>query len=337
MAVKIWMCDTVTPTKKHLMAVLIPAMMIIAVGLSGCMQESSADIRYGGQYYPGEFVLQGHNFWKTYNLTVDHTLFSSGSENNQALISGDMDVNCGSDSKTVSIFSAIPNKAVIIGTLQKGNRYSTIIRKDSDYTTWEDLKGKTVATRMGTGAEQVLRRFFEQNETLAWNDFNWVNLKIEDMISSLEGGSIEAFTAWEPTPAIAEAQGVGKLMRTYGDIALVPVSIHTTKSFANNHHDDIVKFLAAQMDKAEMIQDNPEQAARIAAEAASEKGYDVSADAFERVFQRINFSIDFNDEVLASINDTANFLYQQGKIDSVPTIQWDRSYLQEARELRNTT
>ncbi|MGC9308479.1 MAG: ABC transporter substrate-binding protein, partial [Thermoplasmatota archaeon] len=281
------------PTKKQILVMLMPAVMISIAVMSGCLQGSSADIRYGGQYYPGEFVLQGYNFWENYDLDVEHTLFSSGSENNQALISGDMDVNCGSDSKTVSLFTAIPDKAIIIGTLQKGNRYSTVVGKDSDYTKWEDLKGKTVATRMGTGAEQVLRRFFEENETVDWDDFNWVNLNIEDMISSLDSGTIEAFTAWEPTPAIAEAQEVGKLLRTYGDIALVPVSIHTTKSFANDHREELVKFLAAQMDKAEMIQNNPSQAAQLAADAASKKGYDVSADAFERVFERINFSIDF--------------------------------------------
>lgn len=323
--------------KKKFLFILLLALMTMMTILSGCLGTSNANIRYGGQYYPGEFVLQGHNFWEKYDLDVEHTLFSSGSENNQALISGDIDVNCGSDSKTVSLFTVIPEKAVIIGTLQKGNRYSTIVGKDSNYTKWEDLKGKTVATRMGTGAEQVLRRFFEDNETLDFDDFDWVSLNIEDMISSLDSGNIEAFTAWEPTPAIAEAQGVGKVMRTYGDIALVPVSIHTTKSFATNHREEIVKFLAAQMDKAEMIQNNPVQAAQIAADAASERGYEISADAFEKVFERINFSIDFNEEVLASINDTANFLYEQDKIDLIPTIQWDKSFLIEAEELRKNT
>jgi ABC-type nitrate/sulfonate/bicarbonate transport system substrate-binding protein len=321
--------------KKKWLAATLPGVLMTLVVMSGCLGAAKGDVNYGGQYYPGEFVLQGKNFWEEYDLDVEHTLFSSGSENNQALISGDMDINCGSDSKTVSLFTAIPDEAVIIGTLQKGNRYSTIVDKDSDYQSWEDLKGKTVATRMGTGAEQVLLRYFELNETLDWDDFNWVNLNIEDMASSLESGTIEAFTAWEPTPAIAEAQGIGKLMRTYGDIALVPVSIHTTKSYAEDHREEIVKFLAAQIDKAELIQNDPEQAAQIAADAASEKGYEVSAEAFETVFERIDFSIDFDENVLASINDTANFLYEQGKIDSIPTIRWDKSFLQEAQDLRN--
>jgi len=217
--------------------------------------------------------------------------------------------------------------------VQRGNRYTTIIRADSDYTSWDDLIGKKVATRFGTGAEGVLRKYYAQ-EGYKWEDFDYVNLKIEDMVAALDAGQIEAFTAWEPTPAIAEAQGVGKVLRTYGDIALVPASIHTTKEFAYNHRDLVVKFLAAQLDKAEMIKTAPEEAAQIAVDAAAQKGIDVSAGAFETVFGRINFQIEFNYTVIEAINDTAQFLYEQGKIDKIPTLVYDQTFLDEAKELR---
>jgi ABC-type nitrate/sulfonate/bicarbonate transport system substrate-binding protein len=313
-------------------------LMLLSLGsliCSGCQGEPEASIRYGGQYYPGEFLLKGHpDFWHEYGLNVEHILFSSGTENNQALISGEIDVNVGSDSKTVSVFSAIPDQAVIIATIQRGDRYSTIVRADSPYQSWQDLRGKTVGTRLGTGAEQVLLRYFDQTEDLSWDDFEWVNLKIEDMTAALADGSIEAFTAWEPTPAIAEAQGVGRAMRSYGDIALVPVSVHTTKKFAADHPDELVKFLAAHMDKVDMIQDDPDRAAQLAAQAASEQGIEVSADAFRRIFERVDFSLEVDDNVLAAIQDTADFLHEKGKVDEAPTFDWDGSLLEKARALR---
>ena len=329
---------------KKLVAVL--AIVVIAVAsVAGWwiwqMSLEKGGIRYGGQYYPGEFLLYGHpEFWSEYGLEVEHTLFSSGAENNEALIAGKIDINCGADSKTIALFNAIPDDALIIGTVQRGNRYTTIISADSDYTSWEDLIGKKVATRFGTGAEGVLRKFYAQtySDTLGrnyeWDDFDYVNLKIEDMIAALDAGQIEAFTAWEPTPAIAEAQGVGKVLRTYGDVALVPASIHTTKEFAYNHRDLVVKFLAAQLDKAEMIKTDPEGAAEIAAEAATQKGIDVSAEAFVTVFGRINFQIEFNYTIIEAINDTAQFLYEQGKIDEIPTLVYDQTFLDEAIALR---
>jgi len=154
------------------------------------------------------------------------------------------------------------------------------------------------------------------------------------MIAALDAGQIEAFTAWEPTPAIAEAQGVGKVLRTYGDIALVPASIHTTKEFAYNNRDLVVEFLAAQLDKAEMIETDPEGAAEIAADAAAQKGIDVTAEAFETVFGRIDFQIEFDYTIIEAIYDTAQFLYEQGKIDKIPTLVYDQTFLEEAQELR---
>lgn len=291
-------------------------------------------VRYGGQYYPGEFLLKAYpQLWTKYGLQVDHILFSSGTENNMALIAGNVDINCGSDSKTVALFAAIPDQALILATIQRGDRYSTVVRKDAPYQSWYDLVGKTVGTRLGTGAEQVLLRYFDQVDDLSWDDFNWVNIKVEDMIAALASGAIEAFTAWEPTPAIAEAQGIGRILRSYGDVALVPVSLHTTLRYAENHREEIVRFLAAHLDKVALIESDPERAAELAAQAAGAQGIQVSADAFLRVFKRVDFSLDFDDEALASLQDTARFLYEKGKIDVVPEFRWDGSFLEEAKEL----
>ena len=335
---------------KRLIAILGLTIVAVAVIVGWWLVQEltpKADIRYGGQYYPGEFLLAGHlEFWTKYGIAVEHTLFSSGAENNEALIAGKIDVNVGADSKTIALFNAIPNEALIIGTIQRGNRYATIIGKDSDVESWDDLlkmKGRKVATRFGTGAEGVLRKFFSQTysndlgRNYEWDDFEWINLKVEDMTAALDAGQIDAFTAWEPTPAIAEAQGVGRVLRTYGDVALVPASIHTTKQFAYNHRDLIVKFLAAQLDKADMIKNDPEGAAKIAADAAAEKGIEVSAEAFETVFRRINFQIEFDQTIIDAIYDTAQFLYDQGKIDSIPTLVYDPTFLEEATALREET
>jgi len=306
--------------------------LIIFAATAGA--ESKQHIRYGAQYYPGEFVLQGYpELWEKYGLEVEHILFSSGAENNQALISRRVDINCGSDSKTVVLFNVLGDKVLILGTIQKGDRYSTVVRKDSTYKSWHDLKGKTVGTRLGTGAEQVLRRYFDTNDDLAWENFKWVNLKLEDMIAALQGKAIEAFTVWEPTCAIAEAQGVGRILRTYGDISLVPVSLHTTVEYANKHRSNIVKFLAVHLEKAEMIKKDPQRAAKLAAKAAGAKGYNVSADAFMKVFKRIDFSIDINDEIIEAIENTAQFLHSKQKIKTIPVIRYDRSFLEEAIEL----
>ncbi|MFZ5919285.1 MAG: ABC transporter substrate-binding protein [Chloroflexota bacterium] len=317
-------------------AILVLAVLAaVLLASTGCDSKKETTIRYGGQYYPEEFLLKGYpQVWDDYGISVEHILFSSGTESDQALIAGEIDINVGSDSKTVGLFNAIPDRALIIGTVQRGDRYSTIVRTDSPYQSWYDLKGKTVGTRLGTGAEQVLLRYFELTPDLSWDDFEWVNIKVEDMVAALTNGSIEAFTAWEPTPSVAESQGVGRVIKSYGDVALVPVMIHTTVSFAEQHPQELASFLAAHLEKAELIRTDPDRAAQLAAEAASAQGIEVSADAFKRIFQRVDFSLDIDDAVLASIEDTAQFLLEQDQIDAIPELRWDASFLEEAKKLR---
>lgn len=329
--------------RKRLVTCLALALFAVSCGSSSSTEvlgesveadSALSQVRFGGQFYPGDFVLKGDpSLWG--ESDVQHTLFSSGTENNQALISGDIDINVGSDSKSASLFAAIPDDAVIIAIMQRGDRYSTIVNEAGGYTDWASLKGETVATRLGSGAEQVLQRYFAETDGLAWDDFEWVNLKIEEMVPALQNGSIEAFTAWEPTPAIAEAQGVGVAMRSYGDVALVPVAMHTTIDYATNNREEIIQFLEAHIKKVDLIESDPNQAAQLAADAASAQGSDVGADAFLRIFERVDFSLAIDDEALASIDDTVAFLFASGSIDSVPSIRHDSSFLEEAIQRAN--
>ncbi|MDK2979816.1 MAG: NitT/TauT family transport system substrate-binding protein [Chloroflexota bacterium] len=325
--------------KSHFFSTLL-AILLVGTLLTACgtptenIPSGLSTLKYGGQLYPEEYLLKGHDFWSPYGLTVEHTLFSSGGENNQALISGAIDANIGSDSKSVALFSAMGDQVVIIAASQRGDRYSTMVQAGSDITSWYDMKGMTVGIRLGTGAEQVVRRYFETVGDLAWEDFNWVDLKVEDMAAALADGSIASFTAWEPTPAIAQATVGAQVMMSYGDYALTPVLIHTTKAYAESHHDELVAFLKGQLDKVDMIQNDPQQAARIAAEAASAEGSEVSPEVFQTIFERVDFSLDVDDEVIAALQDTAQFLLDQGQIDAIPEFTVDTSFLKEAQQSR---
>jgi ABC-type taurine transport system substrate-binding protein len=61
---------------------------------------------------------------------------------------------------------------------------------------------------------------------------------------------------------------------------------------------------------------------------------EVSAGAFKRIFERVDFSLQFSEEILAAVEDTAQFLFDQGKIDTIPEFRWDGSFLEEAIALR---
>jgi len=150
---------------RFLFTTILVSILVSSVAACGAPIAPNTEIttiRYGGQLYPEDYLLKGEpKFWTDQGITVEHVLYSSGTENSQALISGNADIISGSDSKVVALFGAIPDQALIIGVAQRGDRYSTIVAGDSNFTTWYELKGKKIAIRLGTGAEQVVRRYFE--------------------------------------------------------------------------------------------------------------------------------------------------------------------------------
>jgi NitT/TauT family transport system substrate-binding protein len=313
--------------------IITSALLLAACGPKAAGDGELTVLRYGGQLYPEEYLLKGKDFWSAYGLTVEHTLFSSGGENNQALISGAIDVNIGSDSKSVGLFNAMGDEIVIIAASQRGDRYSTMVSADSDITSWYDMVGQKVGVRLGTGAEQVIRRYFEEAGDLKWEDFEWININVEDMGAALADGSIVSFTAWEPTPAIAQATSGAKVMQSYGDVALTPVVIHTTVEYAKTHRAELVAFLRGHIDKLNLIKNDVDEAARIAAEAASAQGAEVSPEVFKTIFERVDFSLVVDADVVAALEDTAQFLKNTGEVDTIPVFLVDTSFLEEALKL----
>ncbi len=316
--------------------IVIAALVLLA--LASCSKPKSQEtleLTYGGQLYPEDYLIQGGNFFGKYGLTVKANLFSSGTEGNEALISGVVDVNSASDSKSVALFNALGQDVVIVGTAQRGDRYTTIVRADSSYTDWSQLKGKKVATRYGTGAEFVLHRFFDSRDDLAWEDFQWVNMKTEDMIAALDNKQIEAFTVWAPTPEISEALGVGKAMLSYGKYALTPVLLHVKASVLEKKRDAVVRFLAGLLDRYDMIQGKGAEAAVVAAKAASAGGATIDPKAFELAFRRIDFSLDVDQAILGELKSTAETLLRNKKIEAVPDFRVDMSVLADAKVLRS--
>jgi NitT/TauT family transport system substrate-binding protein len=334
--------------QRYYLAGIVAAIIIIgAVGIIGLTIFSPpplepGTIRYGGQYYPGEFLLQGYpSMWDKYDINVSHTLFSSGTEGNEALIGGSVDVNVGSDTKTIALFMQDDFNPLIIGTTQRGNRYSTIIPADSNVTSWTELVGKTIGYVEGTGADTIMQRYFAADpDGLGLEmhaNFTWDSRAVTTLPSALQSGLIDAFTAWELTPTVAVDQGIGKILRSYGDVALTPVSIHTTVEYARDNPDLLIAFLAGHLDKQDMIENDTSTAAGHASTAASDFGGTLSTAAFEGLFNRINYQIEFDAALIADIDATAEFLVENmSKYTSVPTLVYNTSFVEAAKELRAT-
>ena len=90
---------------------------------------------------------------------------------------------------------------VVVAQLKQG--FASIISKRPMLV--RDLKGRRVATGVGSAAHFALLSALE-SEGLSERDITLVPMEVSEMAKALDNESIDAFSAWEPTPTIALTQ-----------------------------------------------------------------------------------------------------------------------------------
>ena len=294
--------------------------------LSAC-QPAEKPLHYGGQLYAEELLLHGMDVWSPHDLKIEHVIFKNPDDLIQAFHSGVVDIALLSDIQAAEIFAEMGDRALIIGVSERGDRMSTVVRADAGITSWSDLQGKKVALRSGSGVELALKRYFAQHKELNWDAVQWVNLSAEEMPAAVASGAVDAITALEPIPAMAQAAGGMRVLASYGATSPSPLVFVTTRDFANHNAKKITAFLSGQQDKLALIRSDPARAARIASKEAQTYDLEIPASAFHIVFKRIDFSLGIDETVKSALSATARDLLNTGQIGQLPEFSFDDSFL----------
>jgi NitT/TauT family transport system substrate-binding protein len=214
------------------MARLLAAAALCMLPLAGCRQqeslppqvEISQDPLYGSYRFGGQGVLDfGVQPLATPECSVselicrDRTLqarlrakgvrlqsfaFRKGKDVQHFLAKGDLEAGILGDMPAIS--AAAAGKIVIAAMVKQG--FSSIIAGQPMLV--KDLKGKRVATGIGSTAHFSLLNALE-SEGLTECDITLVAMEVGEMPKALAEGRIDAFSAWEPTPALAFAAHPG--------------------------------------------------------------------------------------------------------------------------------
>lgn len=175
------------------------------------------------------------------DVTVTLTLFSAGPPLLEALNAGSIDF--GSTGDTPPIFAQAAGVPLVYVASQINYGGSAIlVPADSDIQTLEDLAGKTIAFTSGSSAHYLTIRALE-TVGLTLNDVTPAYLSPGDARAAFDGGSIDAWTIWDPFWTIAaDASDVRVLLRSS---ELPPTfSYHlAARDFAENHPDALLGIL----------------------------------------------------------------------------------------------
>lgn len=317
---------------------LLVAVVVGALALGACSSDSdsSTTTAAGGssssapdkiviayQNIPNGDLIVKANGWLEEALPdteIEWKLFESGGAVNEAALAGSIDFGlAGSSPVSRGISNGIEYQVPwifnVIGSAE------ALVVKD-DIASIQDLKGKKIATPFASTAHFSLLAALE-DAGIPEGDVDIINSEPDAILAAWTQGAIDGAYVWNPTLAELKKDG-GKVLvdsaelaekgKTTYDLAIV------TKSFADEYPEAVTEWVKAQNKAVELIQDSPEEAAKILAEqlditeaeATEQLGALVFVNAADQV------GADYLGGGLAkNLFAAAEFNKEQGEIDEV--------------------
>lgn len=200
-------------------------------------------------------------------LEVEWIKFTSGPPEIAAMISGDLQFGyIGHGAHTL----AAEGQVDVISLSHLGNSEVIVVREDSGINSMEDLKGKVLATELGTSGEVILDLACK-GHNVDRKEIKVTNMQMSGAVSAFIAGQVDAIAVWgtdytnirnnveEPLKVIAQTAD-------FSDQITFPGSWLATPEYIEKNYDVAVRFARALNKCYNFREDNPDQMIKNAAE-----------------------------------------------------------------------
>lgn len=226
-------------------------------------------IKIGYSPWPGWYtwdIVQEKGFFKKYGVNVKLVWFPVYSDSLQALATGKIDANSMAISDTLApATKGLPLKIVMVTDNSCGG--DGVVVKPQ-YKSMADLKGKKVATELGT-LEHLLLVTGLQRAGLQESDVQFTNMTINDAGPAFIAGNLDAAALWEPFLSKAIKEGRGKKIFSSADVpGLIADVLVFNADVVKRRPDDVKKIIRAWLDAMEWWKEHPDEGVKIMARKA---------------------------------------------------------------------
>ncbi|TBU85191.1 ABC transporter substrate-binding protein [Phytopseudomonas dryadis] len=287
-------------------------------------------------------IAEKQGYYRDEGLEVDVKALGDGPVIQQALAAGELDV-AYVGTPPVYQWYARGLKSVILAKVNYGQA-AVLAGSQTDIHTLDELKGRKLAgVKKGSGMDVLLRGYVlkEHAGLDPDKDLDIIDLPPGNMNAALERGIVDAAFSWEPFVSQALLRGSARLLLDVNQ-ALPEYPWYVVIGLPRTLHerpDDVVKLLRAHRRAIDFLNQQPEQANRIIAEAfkletiqrpdgSQASGEQIVAEAR----QRLGWSAELKEQDLQFIqrlmdySSALKFLDAQVALDDLV----DTSYLQKA-------
>ncbi|WP_239566170.1 ABC transporter substrate-binding protein [Paenibacillus sacheonensis] len=259
--------------KRSVVLLMLVAMLTVLAGCGDSKETSSGSsddpITIALSAWPGWFfwyLVDEKGFFEKHGVNVELKWFPVYSDSLQALSTGKVDANSQTLSDTLAPASkGIGLKAVLVNDNSFGG--DAIVSK-TGIDSIKDLKGKTVATELGTVDHLLLLTALAQNG-MDEKDVKYVNMTVNDAGPAFISGKTDASVLWEPFQTTAVKEGKGKVLFSSKDTpGLIPDLLVFRDSVVEKRPDDIQHIVDAWFDALNYFKDHEDEAIELMAKHA---------------------------------------------------------------------
>ena len=252
--------------------------LTLAVALLVAFGAKAAPIKIGYSDWPGWVaweVAKEKGLFKKHGVEVELVWFPIYTDSLTALNTGKIDANCSAWCDVIApLAEGIKLKIVLVNDNSAGN--DAIIGKPG-IKTIKDLKGKTVATELGTVEHFMLLQALAKNG-MTEKDIEYKNLTVPDAAAAFIAGKVDGAGVWQPWINQIEKEGKGKVLFTSKEIpGLIPDLLVCQEKIVTERADEVQKIVATWFDVLAYIKSNEKEAVKIMAKVVEQKPEDYLA------------------------------------------------------------
>lgn len=265
-----------------------------------------------GSVIPAIAVQQG--FFQDEGLEVITQQFNSGPACAEALYSGSADLAGMGDTAALIMAARLPNIRILASHATGEHRHRVMVKAGSPLRTLQDLAGKSVGLKKGTSTHGGLLLALTKAQ-VPRTALTFVDLTPPTQVEALAAGSIDAFAASEPTPAVAEMRGAKELATLGGLGNEYPILLVAKDSWIKANTESLTRFFRALRRAQAYTADHPDE---IVALMARQSGLDPKAT--RQAMARHNYALRLDQAIISSLEQTAAFLAQEKIIEHAPDL-----------------
>lgn len=206
--------------------------------------------------------------------------------------------------------AALANQPIaIIATMESSNNdVKLIVSSDDGIDSISDLKGKKIATFVGTSAQFFLVKALATAH-LKPTDVEVINLNPSDMPTALARGDVAGYAIWEPNVYKGEELmgKKAKILSTRG-IYVETFNIAVMKPYLEKHPKVVTRFLKALLIAEKYIKEHPSKSISIIANATGMKRV-----LFEKIRPDFNYKVELKTSLLKYIDEEAAWDISTGR------------------------